>query len=94
MNSHIVAQAANPISRENFADENFILKTLGPDILSMANAGPHWNGSQFVICVVKMDRLDGKRGLFGKERDSTDIVKATVFCVQEWQDQQDSRPFR
>lgn len=74
MNSHIMVQVANPITRENFADENIILKTTGPDILSTTNAGPIQNGSQFVICMVKTDGLDGKHRLFGKERDRMNTV--------------------
>ena len=59
-----------------FADENFTKRHTKRGDLSMANAGPNTNGSQFFLCFIPCNWLDGKHCVFGQVVDGMQVLDA------------------
>merc|ERR1712176_892833 len=63
-----------------FADENFQLRHTKAGLLSIANAGPNTNGSQFFITFVECPWLDGKHTVFGEVEEGHDLLELLERC--------------
>ena len=74
--THGTGMGGESIYGASFPDENFEEKHTGRGDLSMANAGPNTNGSQFFMTFTATPHLDGAHVVFGKVVDGHDMLDA------------------
>lgn len=70
-----MALVASPSTEKKFPDENFILAHRDAGYVSMANAGPNTQSSQFFILTGPAPYLDGKHVVFGKVTEGMEVVR-------------------
>ena len=73
-----------------FEDENFDIKHEKPFLLSMANAGPGTNGSQFFVTTIETPHLDGKHVVFGEVLSG----KSTIRKIEDMKTDSSDKPGR